>query len=255
MGVRTPGWGDAMKRLLALGCLLCAVVIATSPIEAATADSTFCLSESPPPKQLTAYEFAKATLASLWYARNGANRGAEIQQATNEANNPISLITAWMRINKTSTNDFVCAQRSIAPFINGDKNTAVAAKFLVAIYDAHIDLNNRANELLKKLQSISQEDFMDQISTLQVERDQRYADLVRPAGLAFASLIDLQRTDNPNQTTRLIITVAQKQALVKWANDHFVEFTNGTPEKEWADPAKTAHMTFDIFKGRKCSDE
>src|SRR5271169_1403379 len=242
-----------MKRLLTLGFLLLALV--TTSTRATTTDSTFCLSESPPPQQLTAYEFAKATLASLWYARNGANRGAEIQQATNESNNLISLITAWMRINKTSTNDFICARRSIEPFTNGDQNIAVVAKFLVMTYDAHIDLNNRMNDLLKKLDSTSQANFMDQISTLQVERDQRYADLVRPAGLAFASLVDLKRTDNPNQTTRLIITVAQKQALLKWVNEHFVEFTNGTPEKQWTDPAKTAHMALGLFNGRKCSDE
>jgi hypothetical protein len=242
-----------MKRLLALGYLL--LVFATTSTQAATTDLTFCAQEAPPPQQLTAYEFAKATLASLWYARNGANRGAEIKQATDEANNWFSLTTAWMRINKTSTNDFICAKRSIEPFINGDKNTALAAKFLAAVYDAHIDLNNRVNDLLKKLGGTNQADFMDQISTLQVERDQRYADLVRPAALAFMSLVDLQRTDNPNQTTRLIITKAQKQALVKWANEHFVEFTNGTPEKEWADPAKTAHMTLEVFNGRKCSDE
>ena len=114
-----------MKRLLTLGFLLLAVV--TTSARAATTDSTFCSQESPPPQQLTAYEFAKATLASLWYARNGANRGAEIQQATDEANNSISLITAWMRINKTSTNDFICARRSIDPFINGDKDMAVTA--------------------------------------------------------------------------------------------------------------------------------
>ncbi len=244
--------GDAVKHAFVIGCALLAFI---TTVHAATTEPTFC-SAAVPPQQLTPHEFAKATLASLWYARNGANRGTEFEQARGEANNnTFSLITMMMRFNKYSTNDFICAKRSIEPFMNGDKATAGAAKFLAMIYDAHINLNARMLDLLKKLGSTSQVDLMDQMSSFEVERDQRYADLVKPTAFAFGSLVDFKRTDDPNRTTRLIITKAQKQELVKWANEHFVEFTNGTPEKQWADPAKTAHMALDLFKDRKCSDE
>jgi hypothetical protein len=241
-----------MRSVLAItGVLLAAVATAG----AATTDPTFCTYVSPP-KQLTPYENAKAVLVSLWYARNAALRGAEFEQETKKGNyDTFQVMTAMMRTTKILTNDFICAKRSIEPFALGDSPSQVAAKFLAKTYDSHIDINRRLLDLLKNLEKTNQVEIMDQMSSLQVERGQRFSDLVKPTGLALMSLIDLDRTDEPGKTTRVIITKAQKQDLLKWANEHFVEFTNGEPSDQWTDPAKTAHMYFDVFKGRKCSDE
>lgn len=206
---------------------------------------------------LTPYGFAKATLVSLWYARNAAERGNEIKQAAKETDNAFSFLTAMMRITKTSTNDFLCSMRSLRPFTakDNEENIRIAADFMMVVYGAHISINDRIVELLKALDSTGQGEVMDKISTLQVERGQRWSDLVQPTALVLMMLVDQKRTDVPEQTTRLVITKAQKQTLFDWINEHFPEFKNGAPKDQWSDPAKTAQMYFKVFEGRKCADE
>ncbi len=207
--------------------------------------------------EFTPYGFARATLTSLWYARNGAERGNEITKAAKATDNAFSLFTAMMRITKTSTNDFICAKRSLRPFVTkeNDENVRTAADFLLVVYDAHISINERLIELIKKLGSTDVPALMDEISTLQVERGQRWADLVQPTSLALMMMVDLKRTDVPGKTTRLVVTRVQKQTLLNWIGEHFPEFKNGTPKDKWSDPAKTAQMYFKVFDGRKCADE
>lgn len=206
---------------------------------------------------LTPYGFAKATLVSLWYARNAAERGNEIQQAGEEADNFFPFMTAMMRITKTSTNDFICAKRPLKPFTAAkqDEQVKTAADFMMVVYDAHITINERLIQLLKKLDNTNMADVIDQISTFQVERSQRWADLVDGALLASSRMVDVKRTDDPGKTTRVVITKAQKQSLLDWFNEHFPEFKHGTPKDQWSYPAVTAKMFFKIFDGRKCSDE
>src|SRR5215472_4129185 len=92
-------WGGrSMRLVLAFGCaLLSAVTMA----QAAPAESYVSCSQISPPKQLTSYENAKATLISLWYARNAAQRGSEFDQERKKENyDAIQLITAMMRMSK-----------------------------------------------------------------------------------------------------------------------------------------------------------
>lgn len=209
------------------------------------------------PEPLSRYGFAKASLVSLWYAKTGAELGNEIKKAGKEADNTFSFVTAMMRISKISTNDFLCAKRSMRPFaaIRNEENIRTVAEFLLVVYDAHISLNQRMVELLKKLETTDQAELMDQLSTLQVERGQRWADLIQPTQVALMMLVDMKRTDVPGKTTRLVITKTQKQALLHWIDEHFPEFKNGTPEDQWSDAAKAAQMYFKVFDGRKCADE
>ena len=168
-----------------------------------------------------------------------------------------SFVTALMRIAKTSTNDFLCAKRTLRPFAARDieENVRIAADFMMVVYDGHISINERMVDLLKKLESTNKADFADQISTLQVERGQRWADLVRPTTMALLMMLDLKRTDVPEKTTRLLLTKAQKQALIDWIDAHFPEFKDGTPQDQWSDLAKTVQLYFKVFAGRKCADE
>jgi hypothetical protein len=208
------------------------------------------------PEPLTPYGFAKATLVSLWYAKN-ADRSAELTKATNDSKNYLAWMTAMMRTTKMSTNDFICAKRSVKPFaVKGSgENIETAAEFLVVVYNAHIGINQRLLDLFKKLDRTSQTEMSDQLSTLQVERGQRWSDLVQPTGLALMSLVDLTDPDHNGKTNRLIITKAQKKALLEWAGEHFPEFKNGTPQDRWSDPAKTAQLYLKFFNGHQGSDE
>jgi hypothetical protein len=206
---------------------------------------------------LTPYGFGKATLVSLWFAKTGAERGSEMRKAAGETDNMFSFMTAMLRISKTATNDFYCAKKALRPFAvkAPNENIRTAAAFMMIVYDAHISINERMNEVVKKLDKADQGELMDKISTLQVERSQRWSDLVEPATIALMMMVDTNRTDDPNRTTRLVVTKLQKESLFKFLDDHFPEFKNGTPREKWSDPAKTAEMYFKIFEGRKCADE
>lgn len=208
------------------------------------------------PLTITPYGFAKGTLVSLWYAKNAANRGDEIKKVAKETDNMFSFVTGMMRVIKTSTNDFLCAKHSVRPFTGtgSDQSMRTAADFLMVVYDAHISINTRMIELCKHMDNLGPE-MMDKISTLQVERSQRWADLVTPTSLALMMMVDTKRTDIPNRTTRLVITKEQKQSLLKFIDDHFPEFKDGTAREKWSDPTKTAELYLKIFEERKCADE
>jgi hypothetical protein len=209
------------------------------------------------PEPLTPYGFAKATLVSLWYARNAAERANEIKEPPRETDNYLPWLAAMMRITKTSTNDFICAKRSLKPFATkeNDQNIRVAAGLLGVVYDAHININQRALDVLKKLDSSNPVELMDQITTLQVERGQRWSDIALPTTMALMLLIDPKRTDENGMANWLVVTRAQKQVLLDWADKHFPEFKNGTPKDQWSEPLKVAQLYFTFFHRRKCSDE
>lgn len=199
-----------------------------------------------------------------------------MDDTTGDKQTAFGIMTAMMRATKLSTNDFICAKRAVAPYASTNlrlspgtsyqrENISVAAKFDVQVYDAHIMINQRLLNLLKK-PSVTQIELSDQLSTLQVERGQRWADLVTPTALALGMLVDMRPTDaegnfikttNPNEgeTRRLVISQQEKKELLSWANEHFPEFVDGTPENKLSDPAKTAKMYLTFFDGRKCSDE
>jgi hypothetical protein len=111
------------------------------------------------------------------------------------------------------------------------------------------------NEVVKKIGKVDLTELTDDIATLQVERSQRWNDLTEPTTIALLNLVDTNRTDIPERTTRLTITKQEKASLLKYIDDHFPEFKNGTLKAQWSEPAKTAQLYFKIFEGRKCSDE
>jgi hypothetical protein len=231
--------------------------------------------QSDPP---TPYGFAKANLASLWYARNAVKDAlVEMKQAQDEQNS-FAALTAMMRSTKISTNDFICAKQVVQLYASAKthltsatasqaENVQTAAQFVVIVYDQHIDINRRMLDLLKKISTSSKPtELSDQISTLQVERGARWADLVTPTTMAVMMLVDMRPTDDDGNfikttdpevghTKRLVITKKQKQELLDWADEHFPEFKDGTPRDQWSDPAKTATLYMTLFNGRKCSDE
>jgi hypothetical protein len=99
---------------------------------------------------LTPYGFARAALISLWHARNGAARGNEIKKAGQESDNMFTFQTAMMRITKTSTNDFLCAKRTMRRFTGqeSEENIRTASEFFMSVYNAHIVINDRTLDLL-----------------------------------------------------------------------------------------------------------
>jgi len=90
--------------------ILFAAVFCTAQDRDSQAEAHAACAISIEPVQLTPYGFAKAVLDSLWYGRNAAERGNEIKQVSKETDNYFSWMTAMMRIDKASTNDFICAK-------------------------------------------------------------------------------------------------------------------------------------------------
>lgn len=241
--------------VVALTPALCLAQKKSAPSRTQTEATVTCISLIPP-APITPFGFAKSTLLSLWYARNSAELGKKIPEETKDADNFFTLKTALMRVSKTSTNDFICAKNAIKPFTGKEagENISTAAQFFAVIYDQDIEMNDRMIEVIKKLDTGKQDEISDTFSTLQVERGERDADLVNPTTIALMSLI-ADRADAQGHATILAITKAEKQELLDFANEHFSEFKDGTPEDKWSDPSKTAHMLFKIFEGRTCSDE
>jgi hypothetical protein len=162
-----------------------------------------------------------------------------------------------MRDSKFSTNNYICAKRAVRPFTtkqNGE-NTSLAAQALWIAYDQNIDLNNRALAMLKRVEEIPQAEFMDKISSIQVERTERLKDLTQPSSLALMMLIDPERSDDQGHATFLIITKEQKKVLLDWAVDHFPEFKQEGANRKWSDAVADAHLLFNLLEGRKCIDE
>ena len=207
-----------------------------------------------PPKTLTPVDFARAQLVSLSWAKTAASTD-EIEKA-GKADNWVTFLTAVMRSTKTSTNSFICAKRSVIPFALDakDKDTTTAAQLLVLVYFKHIDVNQRALELLKKMDTLKPAELSDQLSTLQVERGQLWAELVNPTAIGLMKLIDVSRIEN-ERLPYLTVTKAQKQDFLDLIAVRFPEFRDGTPRDKWTDPAKTANLYIQALNERKCADE
>jgi hypothetical protein len=205
---------------------------------------------------LTRAGFAKAMLVALWYARNAVVDALNESSEASEAD-PLTQVTAWMRGTKMSTNSFLCAKRVVRPFTAkavGEHHINTAAQVLLILFDEHIALNDRLLKTLKNLGTAKPADWMDEVSTIQVERGKKYNDLTNPAMVALMLLVDTEHPDREGHASRLIITKAERKDLLDWANEHFPEFTNGKPEKDWAPPATIAHGYFTLSKFT-CSDE
>lgn len=232
---------------------------ATSALNARTPDekaealvSCPVMSQPEPPP----YGLAKAVLISLWYARMAADEGKQIHEEVKKPASDFALMTAMMRTAKMSTNDFICAKKPMKPFATTDRSEDVrlTATAMLIAYDQHIDINRRLVLLLKKMDTMKQTDVIDQISTLEVERGQRWSDLVQPTSLSLMLLVS-DRPDEKGVISRLKITKAQKEELLEWACEHFPEFKNGTPKDQWLAPAKSAELFLVLLNSHKGSDE
>jgi hypothetical protein len=207
--------------------------------------------------QLTPYALTNAALISLWYARQAGSRGEELKKEAHKNDSAFTQVIAMMRLTKVSTNDFVCAKRPMIPFTtkeNGE-NTQTAAKYFIAIYNGQIVLNQRMIDLLKNLDSTKSAELADQMSTLQVERGQLWSELQQPTLIVLLQSVNTGRPDEQGGSRWLVITKAQKQALLSWAYEHFPELKDGTPKDKWSETTKTAGLYIEFLNGRRGSDE
>jgi hypothetical protein len=227
---------------------------------------------------MTSYGFATATLKSLGSARDAVNDAEAGFDAARSVDNRSAAVTGMMRGLKLATNDFICAKQAVKPFTSQAalssltpiqrENITTAATVLTLVYDQKIAFNDRVLELLKRLGSgrLNITELSHQLSTMQIESDQVWRDLVAPVAVSLTMLVDMRATDesgnfiknsdrNVGYTKRLVITKAQKQALLDRLNQHFPELKDGTPQDKTADPAKTATLYLKAFDGRLCSDE
>lgn len=207
------------------------------------------------PLTFTPYRFAKATLISLWYARNGV----ELQKATNQKiqklDSPVATITVWMTGMKKASSQFQCAKKILRPFASKGEDDLMKtlADSLLTTYEIQIMFNDAEIKLLTS-DSVSGE-TMDKLSTIQVQRDERWNDLYKLTFTALAMLVDRQRPDAAGKMTRLLVTKAQKRSMLNWIDESFPEFKSATSQGQWSTPANVVRFYFETFKGHKCADE
>ena len=229
--------------------------------------------------EFTPYGFAQAHLQSLWNARNAVKDALAEVDESRKADNMFTFLTAMMRSTKISINDFICAKRTVEQFASEKTRFATAAderrdqitaaaKFDLMVYDQHIDINDRMLKLLKgNMEKLNTAELSDQISTLQVERGQRWSDLVDSTAMALMILVDARGTDDKGNilppgadpkaghTMRITVSKAQKEAIVGWVNEHFPELNDGTTRDKLSDPAKTAELYLKFFGEHLASDD
>lgn len=247
----------ALTFFLLSSALAVAQVAPETKEEALTNCDDLAWAMSPVPPKSDVYEFAKAVIASLWYA-NKATKTNETDAAKADISaSGFSLVTAMMRDSKYSTNNYICAKRAVRPFTakKDGENISLAATALWYAYDQNIDLNNRALALIKRIGKMPEAELMDKLSTIQVERTERLKDLTQPSSLALMMLIDPNRSDEQGHATFLIITKEQKKVLWDWAVAHFPEFKQEGESRKWNEAVADAHLLFNLFNARKCVDE
>jgi hypothetical protein len=67
--------------------LLSAPALSAAQVSGPSAEAMVNCPELLKPEPLTPYGFAKATLVSLWYARNAAQRSTDVKKASRESTN------------------------------------------------------------------------------------------------------------------------------------------------------------------------
>lgn len=215
-----------------------------------------CLELTLFPPEVNTYGFAKATVISLWYARNAQQRANEISKQAKTTPDTAAFLSTTARIERISRNEYSCSRQSLIPFVmSDDANMKAAADSLVRIYDAQIKLTDRAIQLSNSASKTNLTEFMDKRTASEAERNQRWAELDALVTKASLLLVDPNHAAVAGKASRLVITKAQKQQLLNWADQHFPEFKNGTPREQWSNPAKSVQRFIKVFDGQKCADE
>ena len=191
--------------------------------------------------------------------------------------NYISVMTAMLRVIKLSTNDYVCANRAVAPFAVKQTrwisstpaqrdNLGKAAAAFVLVYEKDISLNRRTLDLLRSKLPYDPIEYIDRISTLQVEREENFHQLPNLVTLTLLSLIDLRPTDvkgnfiqptstEKGHTTRITLTKQQKQEMLDFIATSFPNLSNGTPKDKLTMTESMAGVYLVLLDGHFCLDE
>lgn len=219
-----------------------------------TKRSVMCVEFVLSPPENTTFGFAKATLVSLWYARNAQQRASEItKQAKTDTS---TFLASAASIEKIVRNEYFCSQEMLTTFtISSDANIKTAAEALEAIYNAHIKLTDREVQLANATSQADPAEFLNKIGALEAERSHQWAGLDTAVARASTALADHTHAAVPGKADRLALTKAQKQQLLSWVEQHFPELKNPTPKEQLADPARSVQTYLKMLAGRKCADE
>lgn len=193
-------------------------------------------------QKITAYGFAAATLEALSFARKAVKAGTEgLQAATANSKNSFEFVTDVMAAIKTSSNYYECSRATMARFaVPAAGQNEQAAQLAALDYFAHIDINNRLMNFFKEHGLAADSETADTLSSLQVERGQRWADLVPCVTMAVLSLYDKDHPDSAGHVSRLIITNTQEKFLFAYAHDNFPELSNKSNPDSYSEPVKDA---------------
>jgi hypothetical protein len=166
------------------------------------------------------------------------------------------LMTELLRISKSSSNDYRCAEVPLGAF---NQPATDATKRLIAqsaIFSLHqqIQLDDRLNAFTKKLGTLSQAEMADEMSSMQVERDKIWHSLVPVIEVVLLSLEDDKRLNKNGNIDRLNITLAQKQALAGKVVRLFPGAAGDDPD-HMNMPTFLASLYLVLLNGHKAADE
>jgi hypothetical protein len=239
-------------------CLTCAIVlllgVATAAAQQTVPSCPYPHAARPDSKAA----FTEASILALAYARSAWEEGPAFEAEQRTIDNPISLLTAMMRHTKSASEAYTCAELIVAPYRKSvdQEMTGFTADFVATVYAQHRKLNDQFLDVLRKLSSANDPgQLADALSTLEVERGKLWTDLTKATGLAAMGLMDRKRTNAEGNLNALVITRAEKRALLNQLVDKFPELKNPS-QGDLPTPTRLAglYYTF-LMRNLKCSDE
>lgn len=182
----------------------------------------------------TPYGFANAVLNSLTYARDAADRALEIPQVTKQVSDPTALMTELLRISKTSTDDYMCAESALSNFNqNGvDPTERMSAQNMLVALHEHIGLNRDLEALIKRMGNEKPAEVADQMSTMQVRRSEIFHSMLPTVQIALLMLEDDNHPNKDGNIDRLLLSSSQKNELEAKVQSEFPELANQDQMKD-----------------------
>jgi len=236
-----------------------ALMRSATPAKAQTPPSCPYLHDAKPESK---YAFTQATVIGLSYARAALRESEAFEAERRTLTNAQALLTAMMRVTKSSSGDYACAEIVVEPYkkSSDQKMIGTTAEYLAVIYRQHRRLNDQFLDLLKNLPDASQQPakLADVLSTLEVERGKVWIDLRKASTLTLLGLLDSSKADKDGKLRTLLITRAERKELLERLSRAFPE----AKRKTEADKPNTPELIFIaslyhdfLTKPYKCADE
>ena len=161
------------------------------------------------------YAFTQASLIALSYARSAWKEAEAFEAERKAESNPQTLLIAMMRHTKSASESYACAETVLEPYKKSadQRMIGLTADLAAGIYRRHRRLNDQFLDLLRNLPEQPTK-LADTISTIEVERDKRWSDLIKATTLTLLGLVDQRKTSKDGTLQTLVITKAERKELL-----------------------------------------